>query len=550
MELRIKSFPKNKYPKKGLLIKGSSPSLWLRELDVLGIDLSEIQSFAIPSNEPNVLYGCFLIFKDNAPTEIGKNSYFQCYNNQLFIPENTVFYPKINPKDFRNLSADYIVMHPDFGLVKLSETINWLELIEEPQQADFIVKKVSKGVQIPSEIQHFMVEMDDEKIMETLQKKTEEEWMKDLPFDMKKVMAGNKKEIEKYLKYLDKYPERAVELGVPLDIMGTSRGDGFGRFKFGGGGWLSNFFGGGNSNGNGGGNSGSNNYRWVFWVFLMMIAASRIATQSDKDATQTVKSSGKIENGTLANTLAFRSGVTDIDLKTDSIYRKERGKLMNDFTLASSKYSNRKSMKDVEKDVEEYKVKEGITRDSLKTIYNKKIVKTVEENTENLKRKISDSLKKEGNGIPAKEGVVKTVLNKKKILMADSLGKLYGTIDPPLSDVSQISNFGNKGIGKDDQENVSVSEIFWLVVLLIGVVGLYSMVFQKKKLHIGGENLPIGIKVFLMIVLLAMLSYLFYPLVEMFGYNWFVWILMICVVLLLFRLFREDKTILKSDENE
>jgi hypothetical protein len=52
--------------------------------------------------------------------------------------------------------------------------------------------------------------------------------MKNLPFDMKKVMTGNKKEIEKYLKYIEKYPDRAVELGVPLDIMGTSRGDGFG----------------------------------------------------------------------------------------------------------------------------------------------------------------------------------------------------------------------------------------------------------------------------------------------------------------------------------
>jgi len=96
MELRIKPFPKNNYPKKGLLIKGSSPLKWLHEMEVLGIDLNQIQSFPIPSNEPNVLCGCFLIFQNNAPNEIGRNSYFQCVDDQFFIPENTTFYPKIN----------------------------------------------------------------------------------------------------------------------------------------------------------------------------------------------------------------------------------------------------------------------------------------------------------------------------------------------------------------------------------------------------------------------------------------------------------------------
>ena len=84
MELRIKPFPKNNYPKKGFLIKGSSPSIWLHEMEILGIDLDQIQSFPIPSNEPNILYVCFLVFQNNTPTEIGKNSYFQCFDNKLF----------------------------------------------------------------------------------------------------------------------------------------------------------------------------------------------------------------------------------------------------------------------------------------------------------------------------------------------------------------------------------------------------------------------------------------------------------------------------------
>jgi len=549
MELRIKPFPKNNYPKKGLLIKGSSPLIWLHEMEILGIDLNEVQSFPIPSNEPNILYGCFLIFKNLAPSEIGKNSYFQCVEDRLFIPENTTFYPKINPEDWQNINADFLVMHPDFGLVKLNEEIDWISLINHPKQAKDKIRKSSNGVTIPQEIKSFMVEMDDDQIMEALQKpQTEEEWMKNLPFDMKKVMAGNKKEIEKYLKYIEKYPERAVELGVPLDVMGTSRGDGFGKFKFGN--WFQNFFGGTGDSSNE--SSGSGNYRWVFFVAIILIVAARIGFQFIKDENEEHVNSGKVQQeGKIGKILAFKSGVTEIDIKIDSIYRKRRGKLMNDFLEATKEY-HEKSMADVEKDVEKYRTDEGKTKDSLKTIYNKKIVKVITENTEKLKQKISDSLKKEGNGIPADKGVVSKVLNKKQILMADSLGKLYGTIEPPVSEMDENSQAyleGNKG-ESSDSEKVSASEIFWLIVLMAGAVGLYSFLFKKKKIHFGGENIPLGIKIFLMVVLIALLSYIFYPIIEMFGYNWFVWVLIICVALLLYRLFREDKTILKSDENE
>ena len=549
MELRIKPFPKNNYPKKGLLIKGSSPLTWLHEMEILGIDLNEVRSFPIPSNEPNILYGSFLIFKNLAPSEIGKNSYFQCVEDKFFIPENTNFYPKLNPEDWQNINADFLVMHPDFGLVKLNEEIDWISLINHPKQAKDKIRKPSNGVTIPQEIKSFMVEMDDDQIMEALQKpQTEEEWMKNLPFDMKKVMAGNKKEIEKYLKYIEKYPERAVELGVPLDVMGASRGDGFGKFKFGN--WFQNFFGGGdNSSGE---SSGSGNYRWIFFVAIILIVAARIGFQFIKDENEEHVNSGKVQQeGKIGKILAFKSGVTEIDIKIDSIYRKRRGKLMSDFLEATKEY-HEKSMADVEKDVEKYRTDEGKTKDSLKTIYNKKIVKVITENTEKLKQKISDSLKKEGNGIPADKGVVSKVLNKKQILMADSLGKLYGAIEPPVSEMDENSQAyleGNKG-ESSDSEKVSASEIFWLIVLMAGAVGLYSFLFKKKKIHFGGENIPLGIKIFLMVVLIALLSYIFYPIIEMFGYNWFVWVLIICVALLLYRLFREDKTILKSEDNE
>ncbi len=123
--------------------------IWLQEMETLGINLDMVKSYAVPADSPNILYGCFLIFSDHAPQEIGRNAYFQCVDNRLFIPENTAFYPKVNPEDWDTVDSDFLIMHPEFGLVKLSEQIDWLELIQEPGKIEETIKKPSNGVKIP-----------------------------------------------------------------------------------------------------------------------------------------------------------------------------------------------------------------------------------------------------------------------------------------------------------------------------------------------------------------------------------------------------------------
>lgn len=565
MELRIKPFPKNNYPKKGLLIKGSSPLVWLNEMEILGIDLHDVQSFPIPSTEPNVLYGCFLVFKNLAPNEIGRNSYFQCVDNRFFIPENTVFYPKVNPEEWQNIDAEYLIMHPEFGLVKLNEEIDWISIIQNPEISEDKVRKPSKGVQIPQKIESFTVEMDDEKVLESLEKpQTEEEWMKNLPFDMKKVMAGNKKEIEKYLKYIEKYPDRAVELGVPLDIMGTSRGDGFGIFKFKNS-WLEKLFG-KKEEDNFNGKSSGRNYRWVFWAVLLMIGLVRVFMNLNKDGDKESQSisSGKVQTPDktmMAPVVAYKSGVTDIDMKIDSMYGKKRRELMKEHMNASLSMSKpgEKSYQEylknggrpldkIQNDIFKLNDKTDAATDSLKRVYRKKIVKYLAQNEGKIREKIKDSIQKSGSGKPADEGVVKTIMKKKAILVEDSLGRLYGTKELPQTPPA-ISTL-NAEKSNPEEKSPSFTEIFWLIVAMTGAVGLYSFFVKRKSLNVGGENVPAGTKIFLMIILMAMLAYIFYPLIEMFGYNWFVWILIIGIVLLLYRLFSEDETILKSDKDE
>ncbi|MFN4365692.1 APC family permease [Chryseobacterium hispalense] len=563
MELRIKPFPKNNYPKKGLLIKGSSPLVWLYEMETLGIDLHEVQSFPIPSTEPNILYGCFLVFKNLAPNEIDRNSYFQCVENRFFIPENTVFYPKVNPEEWQNIDAEYLIMHPEFGLVKLTEEIDWISIIQNPKTSEDKVRKPSKGVQIPQKIESFTVEMDDEKVLESLEKpQTEEEWMKNLPFDMKKVMAGNKKEIEKYLKYIEKYPDRAVELGVPLNIMGTSRGDGFGIFKFKNS-WLEKLFGKKEEDRLDGKSSGRN-YRWVFWAVLLMIGLARVFMNLNKDKPEESSkiSSGKVqspEKPMMKPIVAYQSGVTDIDMKIDSMYGKKRRDLAAEQLMLITGNIEDKSYKEylenggrpIEKiSKESDSLENRITNatDSLKRVYRKKIVKYLAQNEGKIREKIKDSIQKSASGKPADEGVVKTIMKKKAVLIEDSLGRLYGTKELPQ--IPPAISTLNAEKSNPEEKSTSFTEIFWLIVAMTGAVGLYSFFVKRKSLNVGGDNIPAGTKIFLMIVLMAMLAYIFYPLIEMFGYNWFVWILIIGIVLLLYRLFSEDETILKSDKDE
>ncbi|KXH80442.1 hypothetical protein [Chryseobacterium kwangjuense] len=568
MELRIKPFPKNTYPKKGLLIKDPSPLAWLYEMELLGIDLNTVKSYAIPADQPNVLYGCLLVFYGEAPHEIGKNAYFQSVDDRLFIPENTMFYPKINSEDWQSVNSLLMVMHPEFGLVKLTEEINWLSIIREPEISLGNVRKPSNGVTIPQHIESFMVEMDDEKVLNSLQQpKNEEEWMKDLPFDLKKVMEGNKKEIEKYLKYIEKYPDRAVELGVPLDIMGTSRGDGFGKFTFGES-WFSALFGGPAAQKE---SVGSRNFRWIFWSVVVIAILFRIFMPSEKDRTQEedfLVSSGKIMNGkgtSPADMIAYQSGVTDIDMKIDSIYGKERKKLSSEYTAAGAamskdknereryKKSGGRNLGEVGNDIEKLNTREQNSRDSLKIVYSKKITKHLVQQEAKMERRISDSLKRYTKGKPVNGEVVKFILKKKQVLMADSLGRLYGTLDItalPPTPVKDSKTATIESGENSSHEKTKVSDILYLVIFMFGAVGIYSFIFKRKSLNLGGDNVPLWIKIVLSVVLVSMLVYLFYPLIKMFGYNWFVWILVFFVLLLLYRLFSEDKTILKPDEDE
>lgn len=249
MEFKLRPFSKNLFPKGAVLICSASPQLWLQEIQRMGFTLKDVAAFAVPSAVANELYGCLLVFK-NIPKgiDVGRNLFFQNLNNKLFIPENTIVTPMISLSEMEQLfSENYHVFHNDFGLVELEEEINWMTIVSDVNEVSCHVIVPAKSVAIPKSITSLRVEINEEAILKELATpSTEEAFLENLPFDMKKVLKGNQKEIDKFLNYLDKNPEMALKLGIPLDVMNTSRGDQSGTFSFSGynSSWLnfSNFF--------------------------------------------------------------------------------------------------------------------------------------------------------------------------------------------------------------------------------------------------------------------------------------------------------------------
>lgn len=263
MEFKLRPFSKNLFPKGALLLCDASPRIWLQEIQRMGFGLKDVSVFPVPSSVANELYGCLLVFK-NIPKgiDVGRNLFFQNVNNKLFIPENTLVTPMVSMLEMEQLFAEqYHVFHNDFGLVALDEEVDWMTVLTDATEVSCTVVVPAKSVTLPKSITSLRIEIDEEALLKALEVPvTEEAFLENLPFDMKKVLRGNQREIDKFLAYLDKNPEMALQLGIPLDVMHTSRGDQSGSFSFrgNGSGWfdLSKFFKGGTSgsfSGSGGG---------------------------------------------------------------------------------------------------------------------------------------------------------------------------------------------------------------------------------------------------------------------------------------------------------
>ncbi|RKR11700.1 hypothetical protein C8C83_3443 [Flavobacterium sp. 90] len=238
MELKLKIHSKNTFPKGGIFIKSASPEVWLHEIQNIGLKLESVKVYPVPGAIANELYGCLLVLNQRMDkVDIRGNNFLQLIENKLFIPENTVISPELTKEEWHTLfSEEYHFLHPEIGLVELKDQVEWTTLLQLPKAKEIEITEPSKTVYTPQFISSLRVEIDKEKILENIENPpSEEEIIGKMPFDMQKVMKGNQKEMDKFMAFLDKNPKLALQYAIPLDTLGTSRGDNYGKFSFGSG---------------------------------------------------------------------------------------------------------------------------------------------------------------------------------------------------------------------------------------------------------------------------------------------------------------------------
>lgn len=284
MKVNISPEKFNTYPKKGILIKGKSPNMWLPILQQLNIDLIETAVYPVPSKIANELYGCFIVIdKFNDVLKQLNVGVFQIVNEYIYIPEYSKISPKLTKEDAQTIFKSPHVFHPDFGWVALSEAIVWEELLQLEKLQEVLVVKPAKMVFTPNTIKSFQlittkeidiikelnltVEPPKKDVLSNLEKvklklfktvfsskKNEKgrfdiegkgffKWLNKntssniknekskLEKDFEKLLYRNQKETDKLLSLFKSNPHLALSRAIPLDLLGTSRDEEGGVFK-------------------------------------------------------------------------------------------------------------------------------------------------------------------------------------------------------------------------------------------------------------------------------------------------------------------------------
>lgn len=233
MELKLKPTTKNQYPVVGVLVKGISPREWLQHVEALHVDLSRVDAYAVPGQKANELYGCLLMIEiDRA--QINQHQPIVAASSRLLIPQFSDIFPKLTENEWLSKFPKTCLFLPEIGLFELETPLDWFSIFEKPQPKSYLCGEIVDAPEIPSRLKSVQMHIDEEELLKEMESsKIDPTDLKNLPFDMQKVIAGNTKEAEKYLKYLESNPDFALKYPFSLDIYGTSRNSSDGVFDFG-----------------------------------------------------------------------------------------------------------------------------------------------------------------------------------------------------------------------------------------------------------------------------------------------------------------------------
>lgn len=206
---------------------------------------------------------------------------FQSVRDLLFIPSFSTLFPAISQQELDKLfSGSKYFIHPETGLVELSESINWSELLSAPNEQDRAIEKPEDAVFIPRRVDRFQIKaVPPEDALQEMEeqvfpKKKEFEdkplnllekgkllfykllftnkgskpgllggsdietpsWLSKLmprfgialfdkmQEDFADLEERNKRKVDKLMEMLENDPEEALRYAIPIDLEGTGRG--------------------------------------------------------------------------------------------------------------------------------------------------------------------------------------------------------------------------------------------------------------------------------------------------------------------------------------
>jgi len=130
MELTLKRHEKSPYPTCGFFIEGDDLTTWIATLDRLELDPTTLKLYGLPSRRANVTWGCLVMTAEELSTDrLGPlASACRLANGRLVVPANAVVVPELTDDDLERLFRDdAYVLHPEFGLFKLTEPLDLRE---------------------------------------------------------------------------------------------------------------------------------------------------------------------------------------------------------------------------------------------------------------------------------------------------------------------------------------------------------------------------------------------------------------------------------------
>jgi hypothetical protein len=288
MKIELKFSAKNHYPFGAVFLPGNLVTNWLNELDLMGFDASDIETYAVPGHRATEISGCVaIVYKDIGKKDIRANMFCQCAGKYLFIPANTMLYPALADSEIEALCKKKLhFLHPEYGLIELSEPIRWASLIRKPIFLRVITNTPEHGTRFPTELRSIRLMPSDpdkalsnfeqanfpvreplpnkplnllEKIKLYLYKllfksasengRKKPSWITKIPFlfkmlertdalmnrmqtDYSALEKRNEKTVDQLVRLLKDNPELGLKYALPLDASGMRRkkGNWFGKF--------------------------------------------------------------------------------------------------------------------------------------------------------------------------------------------------------------------------------------------------------------------------------------------------------------------------------